>query len=60
LSQSIAGTIVHRFGYHAGFVFLAAVAAVALVILWIAMPETRDSDVGAKAHYSRALISRFS
>lgn len=43
LSQSIAGSIVHRFGYHAGFVFLAAVAAVALALLWIAMPETRDT-----------------
>jgi len=27
LSQSIAGAIVHRFGYHTGFVFLAGVAA---------------------------------
>lgn len=42
LSQSIAGGIVHRWGYHAGFVFLAAVAALALIILWTAMPETRD------------------
>jgi MFS family permease len=42
LSQSIAGGIVHRWGYHAGFVFLAAVAALALVILSTAMPETRD------------------
>jgi MFS family permease len=41
LSQSIAGGIVHRFGYHAGFLFLAAVAAAAFVLLWIAMPETR-------------------
>jgi len=41
LSQSIAGGIVHRFGYHAGFLFLAAVASVALVLLWVAMPETR-------------------
>ena len=38
-SQSIAGGIVHRWGYHAGFVFLAALA---LIILWTAMPETRD------------------
>jgi MFS family permease len=30
LSQMIAGSIVHRFGYHAGFLFLAAVAAAAL------------------------------
>jgi len=42
LSQSIAGGIVHRWGYHAGFIFLAAVAALALTILWTAMPETRD------------------
>jgi len=41
LSQSIAGGIVHRFGYHAGFLFLAAVAAAAFILLWIAMPETR-------------------
>jgi len=44
LSQSIAGGIVHRFGYHAGFLFLAAVAAAAFILLWIAMPETRVSD----------------
>ena len=42
LSQSIAGGIVHRFGYHAGFFFLAAVAAGAFILLWTAMPETRD------------------
>jgi MFS family permease len=40
LSQSVAGGIVHRFGYHAGFLFLAAVAAVAFVLVWTAMPET--------------------
>jgi len=45
LSQSIAGGIVHRFGYHAGFLFLAAVAAVAFVLLWTAMPETRKRQV---------------
>ena len=42
LSQTIAGSIVHRFGYHAGFLFLAAVAATALAILFFFMPETRD------------------
>jgi predicted MFS family arabinose efflux permease len=42
LSQSIAGAIVHHFGYHACFLFLSSVAAVALLLLWIAMPETRD------------------
>jgi predicted MFS family arabinose efflux permease len=43
LSQSIAGRIVHRFGYHAGFLFLAAVAALAFILLLMAMPETRQS-----------------
>jgi hypothetical protein len=33
--------IVHRFGYHSGFLFLAAVAAMALCLLWLAMPEAR-------------------
>jgi MFS family permease len=41
LSQTIAGALVHRFGYHAGFLFLAAVAAAALGILYFFMPETR-------------------
>ena len=45
LSQSIAGGIVHRFGYHAGFLFLAAVAAVALMLLWGAMPETQNASM---------------
>jgi MFS family permease len=40
LSQMIAGSIVHRFGYHAGFLFLAAVAAAAFSILYFFMPET--------------------
>jgi predicted MFS family arabinose efflux permease len=48
LSQSIAGSIVHRWGYHAGFLFLAAVAAFAVIILWTAMPETRDRGASAR------------
>jgi len=43
LSQVIAGSIVHRFGYHAGFLFLAAVAAAAFAILFFFMPETRHT-----------------
>jgi predicted MFS family arabinose efflux permease len=42
LSQVIAGSIVQGFGYHAGFLFLAAVAAAALAIVFFFMPETRD------------------
>jgi MFS family permease len=41
LSQSIAGGVVHRFGFHAGFLFLASVAALGFVLLWRSMPETR-------------------
>jgi MFS family permease len=42
LSQTIAGTIVHRFDDRAGFLFLAAVALAAFAILWCFMPETRE------------------
>jgi len=44
LSQVVAGAIVHHFGYNAGFLFLASVAAVALSILYFFMPETRDKQ----------------
>jgi MFS family permease len=44
LSQVIAGSIVHHSGFNAGFLFLAAVAAVALCILYFFMPETRDKQ----------------
>jgi predicted MFS family arabinose efflux permease len=47
LSQSVAGGIVHRFGYHSGFLFLAAVATIALSLLRVAMPETRESETPA-------------
>jgi hypothetical protein len=42
LSQAIAGSIVHHLGSDAGFLFLAAIAATALGILYFFMPETRD------------------
>jgi MFS family permease len=44
LSQVIAGTIVHHFSFDAGFLFLAAIAATAFVILYLYMPETRDQS----------------
>jgi predicted MFS family arabinose efflux permease len=40
LSQVIAGSIVHRVGPRAGFLFLAGVASAALAILFFFMPET--------------------
>jgi MFS family permease len=42
LSQAIAGTIVHRLGFDAGFLFLAAIAAAAFSILYFFVPETRE------------------
>jgi MFS family permease len=44
-SQTLAGAIVHHFGSSAGFFFLAAVAAVALGILYCFMPETRNKPI---------------
>ena len=44
LSQAIAGGIVHHFGYRIGFLFLAAVASLALAILYFYMPETRQFE----------------
>jgi predicted MFS family arabinose efflux permease len=40
LSQVIAGSIVHYCGSSAGFLFLAAIASIAFVILYFFMPET--------------------
>jgi predicted MFS family arabinose efflux permease len=44
LSQVIAGSIVHRAGFPAGFLFLSGVAAAAFAILYFFMPETRDTQ----------------
>jgi MFS family permease len=44
LSQTIAGTIVHHFSFDAGFLFLAAIAAMAFGILYLFMPETREKS----------------
>jgi MFS family permease len=48
LSQVIAGSIVHHFSANAGFLFLAAVAAVALGILYFFMPETRNARLATE------------
>ena len=44
LSNGVAGLIVVRAGYDAAFLALAALAAMAVFLIWIAMPETRGSD----------------
>jgi sugar phosphate permease len=43
LSQVIAGSIVRPLDFHAGFLFLAAVVLVAFAILYLLMPETRNT-----------------
>ena len=57
LSQVIAGAIVHHAGYRAGFLFLASVAAVALAILWLFMPETNDQQASASRRPSSTSTS---
>lgn len=42
-STVIAGEVAERFGEPAMFLFLAAVAASAVLLLWLAMPETRPA-----------------
>ncbi len=41
LSTAAAGYVVQQFGFSAGFSALAAIALVALIVLFFAMPETR-------------------
>jgi predicted MFS family arabinose efflux permease len=48
LSQLIAGSIVHHMGFHAGFLFLSAVAAAAFAILYFFMPETHHIRVATE------------
>jgi predicted MFS family arabinose efflux permease len=42
LSNSVAGFIVDAAGFNAAFLLLAAVAALAFLLFWLAMPETGD------------------
>ena len=44
LSNSVAGFIVNIAGYNAAFLFLTAVALVAFVLFWIAVPETCEQN----------------
>jgi hypothetical protein len=46
LSNGVAGLIVVRAGYDTAFLALAALAAMALLLVWVAMPETRGSQSG--------------
>jgi cyanate permease len=49
LSSSLAGVVVQQAGYNAAFLTLAAVAALALLLLMLAMPETLRSPAPERA-----------
>lgn len=49
LSTSCSGLIVVKLGYDASFQFLASVATAALLLFWLAMPETLDRTSGNPA-----------
>ncbi|ATQ70271.1 MULTISPECIES: MFS transporter [Methylosinus] len=40
LSNAVAGVVVDRAGFDAAFLFLAGIATLAFLLLWLAMPET--------------------
>jgi hypothetical protein len=44
LSNLLGGDVVERMGYRAGFVTMAGIAAVALIVFWMAMPETKTQQ----------------
>ena len=48
-SNLLGGNVVQWAGYRAGFVTLAAIAAIALLVFWFAMPETKVSMQPARS-----------
>jgi MFS family permease len=47
VSNGVAGFIASSFGYSAAFLFLAACAVLAFLVLWLRVPETRDTEAAA-------------
>jgi MFS family permease len=47
LSTSIAGFVADRFGNTVSFLGLASAGALAVLLVWLAMPETRDSGLSS-------------
>jgi MFS family permease len=50
LSPALAGLVLQTSGYNAAFLTLAAIAALAFALLWIAMPETKALSGEVNAH----------
>jgi predicted MFS family arabinose efflux permease len=42
-SNLLGGNVVQQLGYQAGLGTMAAIAALALAVFWIAMPETKET-----------------
>lgn len=55
LSNVVAGYVVNAWGYNAGFLMLAAIAACALTIFYWSMPETRELDSQPTAQLAPAI-----
>ncbi len=55
LSNVVAGYVVNAWGYYAGFLMLAGIAACALTIFYWSMPETRERDIQPTAQLSPAI-----
>ncbi|QNH08046.1 MFS transporter [Pseudomonas sp. B11D7D] len=49
LSPGLAGLVVQSAGYDAAFMTLAGIAALAFLLLWLAMPETRNRATATQA-----------
>jgi MFS family permease len=56
LSAFMTGFVVSRAGYHAGFLTLAGVAAIALGVFWSCVPETRMVN---RQRPQRNLVNRY-
>ena len=57
LSPGVAGLVVQSAGYDAAFLTLAGIATAALLLLWLAMPETRRPASDANAEQAPPLHS---
>jgi MFS family permease len=54
VSNSVGGILVQRLGYSASFLGLAAIAAAAFVLLWLAVPETLRTTAGRNSRENGA------
>ncbi len=58
LSNALTGVVVENFGFNTGFLFLAVIAAVALVFFAFAMPETKSRAIISGARFFSPLRFR--